>query len=283
MTIDRAFVRIEEGPVHYRVKNADTNATALPLYMVHAGPVSSASLTPIMAAFSSARPVLAPDTLGFGDSAAPIPDAPNLEYYADSVIRVLDALKIDKVDYYGSHTGANIGCEIAIMHPDRVRKLIFDGIALFDDQMRQELLENYAPKRTPDEYGSQFQWAWQFIRDQSLFFPYYKRDAEHRLDNGVMPPEMLHDFTLDVLKALKSYHKGYEAVFRHNTAARLPLVDHPVLLLEHDARPMTKFANDAIAQVKNKNSATLTQTDSAARQAQLIEDFLDHNARDPRS
>lgn len=275
MVIDRAFVRITEGPVLYRIKHADNDAAALPLYMVHAGPVSSASLAPIMEEFSPTRRVIAPDTLGFGDSAAPIPDTPDLQYFADSVIRILDALKIDKVDYYGSHTGANIGVEIAITHPDRVRRLIFDGIALFDEQMRRELLENYAPKRTPDEYGSQFQWAWQFIRDQSLFFPYYKRDAEHRLDNGVMPPEMLHAFTLDVLKALKTYHKGYEAVFRHDTAMRLPFVEHDVMLIEYEARPMSDFANDAVAKLKNAVRAIATKTDDAATQAKLVEDFLD--------
>lgn len=278
MTIDRAFVRIEEGPVHYRLKKAEMNAVALPLYMVHAGPVSSASLAPLMKTLSGKRSVLAPDTLGFGDSAPPQPDAPDLEYYADSVIRILDALEIDKVDYFGSHTGANIGVEIAISHPDRVRRLILDGIAVFDKQFRKELLENYAPERTPDEYGSQFQWAWQFIRDQSLFFPYYKRDAEHRLDNGVMPPEMLHDFTLDVLKALRTYHLGYRAVFRHDITARLPLVEQPVLLIEHETHPMTEFANDAVGRLKNANKYTVKNATPPAKQAKSIEEFLDRDA-----
>ena len=278
MSVERAFVRLNEGLVHYRYAKAQDDASIhLPLYLVHAGPVSSASVSPLVEELSKSRDVYAPDTLGFGDSAPPAPEAPDLAYFADSVIRVLDELELEKVDYYGSHTGAHIGCELAIAHPDRVRRLIFDGIGLFDDELKDELLANYAPVKQPDEYGSQFAWAWQFLRDQALFFPYFKKDAQHRLDNPVLPPEQLHDFVLDVLKALTTYHKGYHAVFRHDTAQRLPMVNHPVLLMAMHWDPMKTYLEGAHSLAPDSRIALLGETDGFAEQASVIKNFLDED------
>ena len=63
--IERAFIRIEEGLVHYRYREGAEDAT--PLFMVHAGPVSSLSLVPFIEALPKGRPIFAPDTLGYGE------------------------------------------------------------------------------------------------------------------------------------------------------------------------------------------------------------------------
>lgn len=240
MEIDRAFIRIAEGQVHYRHVAAPGGTTALPLYLAHACPVSSASLESLLAALAGSRRLIAPDTLGYGDSARPAPDVPDLAYFADSVIRVLDALGIDQVDYYGTHTGAHIGCEVAIRHPDRIRRLIIDGMGLYEGETQEDFLAHYAPPQKPDAYGSQLNWAWHFLRDQSFFFPHFRKTAEHRLDQGVMPPDMLNAFTIDILKALETYHLGYHAVFRHDTRTRLALVRQPLFLMSQSWDPMKR-------------------------------------------
>lgn len=242
--VDRAFVRIEEGLVHYRHAGTRDDAKALPIYVAHAGPGSSAGYAPLIAGLGETRYVIAPDTLGNGDSAAPSPDEPDLLYYADSVCRILDALDIDQVDYFGSHTGAHIGCELAIAHPDRVRKMIFDGIGIFDEALRQEMLANYAPEKMPDEFGTQFSWAWHFLRDQMIHFPYFMRDPEHRILTEMPPPEALHAMVTDVLKALTTYHHGYRAVFRHEADKRLPMVKVPSMFLAAEPDPLTAFLKD---------------------------------------
>ena len=50
-----------------------------------------------------------------------------------------------------------------------------------------------------------------------VYFPHYKRDKEHYLGKSPWPPEVLHDSVVEVMKALKHYHKGYNAVFMHKT------------------------------------------------------------------
>src|SRR5690606_17539135 len=107
--IDRAFVRIEEGLVHYRRLAGEGH----PLMMFHPSPNSSRGLMPVMQALRSAgcrADMHAIDTLGNGDSAPPRPDleAPGIEYFADAMARVMDALGLDSVDLYGMHTGARI-------------------------------------------------------------------------------------------------------------------------------------------------------------------------------
>ncbi|MDG2320387.1 MAG: alpha/beta fold hydrolase [Rhodospirillaceae bacterium] len=259
--VDRAFVRIDEGLVHYRHAGARDDSAALPIYVAHAGPGSSAGYAPLIAELGEARFVIAPDTLGNGDSAAPAPEVPDLEYYADSICRILDALDIDKVDYFGSHTGAHIGCELAIVRPDRVRKMIFDGIGIFDTALREEMLANYAPEMAPDEFGTQFTWAWHFLRDQMIHFPYFKRDPEHRILTEMPPPEALHGMVTEVLKAVTTYHHGYRAVFRHEADKRLPLVKIPSLFMAAEPDPLTAFLDDVSGLVPGSEQRLITLED----------------------
>lgn len=272
--VDRSFVRIDEGLVHYRHAGQHNDAKGHPVYVAHAGPGSSAGYEPLIAELGAARFVIAPDTLGNGDSAPPAPVAPDLEYYADSVCRILDALKIDQVDFFGSHTGAHIGCELAIHHPDRVRKIIFDGIGIFDNALREDMLANYAPAVTPDEFGTQLTWAWHFLRDQMIHFPYYRRDPEHRILVNMPPPEALHGMVTEVLKALTTYHHGYHAVFRHDAVNRLPLVTVPSMFMASEPDPLTAYLDEVSTLIPGAAHKSITLGQGLKGSADAILSFF---------
>lgn len=231
--IDRAFTRIAEGQVHYR--RLDGEGAGRPLVMVHASPGSSHGLIGVMQALHAVRPdltLIAPDTVGSGDSVAIVQDDPEVSDYADALIRVLDSLEIDRADFFGVHTGARIICEAAVAHPDRVGCVILDGIAEYEPALRDELLARYAPKKAPDDYGTQFLWAFNFVRDMNLHFPHYDRRPEKRLMGRPVPSaEALHNSAMEVLKALGSYDKAYNAVFRYPAKARMAKLTCPALLL----------------------------------------------------
>ncbi|MBL8644879.1 MAG: alpha/beta fold hydrolase [Rhodospirillaceae bacterium] len=274
--VDRAFIRLAEGLVHYRHAGDRSTGEALPLYMVHAGPGSSAGIAPLVAELARTRFVVAPDTLGNGDSAGPAVKNPDLTYYADSVLRVMDALKIDKADYFGTHTGAHIGVELLLSRPDRFRKVIFDGIGIFPDDLKKQMLENYAPEVAPDDFGRQFVWAWHFVRDQSLHFPYFLRDPQHRLQNSMPPAEALHRSVTEVLKALTTYHNGYRAVFRHDTKGRLAQVKNmPLMFMASEPDPLNIYLDEAAGLVPGSKKVLITRAQGLAGRVKAMQEFYD--------
>ena len=251
---------------------------APPLLLLHASPTSSWFMQGLMQAINQAgrpRDVIAPDTLGNGDSAAPSPRTPGHRLFRRQHRRMLDALGIAQVDVYGGHTGARIACELAAAHPARVRRVIFDGIIEYDDETRRRVVENYAPKVPPDDYGRHLLWAFNFVRDQALYFPYFQRDAEHRLAGAIPDAAILHRATLDVLKAMDTYSKPYIAAFEYRAWTRMPQVRAPVLLLRPDTElPVLNAAiAEATAHLPDSRVARVAGGDAA--KATAITQFLD--------
>lgn len=220
--------------------------------MIHASPGSSRNLLPLMTplAKGGGLPLLAADTAGNGDSDDLAPAAPDMGWYAEAFVEMLDALRIDGVDLYGTHTGARIAVEVAARYPERVGRLILDGLIDYPEETRALFLEHYAPQISPDDYGGQYAWAFNYIRDQAVHFPHFQRDPAHRLMTRAMPDAAsLHASTLDVLKALTSYHKAYRAAFAYPLMERLPLVQATALLLRAEGElPDLRRAVDGLAQ-----------------------------------
>jgi pimeloyl-ACP methyl ester carboxylesterase len=231
--LDRAFVRIAEGLVHYRHGGEISAVAPYPVIITHPGPKASA-FAPLAMEVARSRRVVAPDRLGTADSAPPAVAAPDIVYFADSIVRTMDALDIDIADYFGSHTGAYMGVELLISHPDRFRKVVLDGLAVRPDALRKAMFEHYAPAIVPDDYGRQFTWAFQYVRDQALHFPHFMRDPAHYRHAPMSSAETLHSNAVEILKAITTYHLAYRAVFSHDTAARLALIPEnvrPVLMM----------------------------------------------------
>ena len=269
--IERGFVRLDEGQVHLR-RQLTSKADGPPLLLFHASPASSYFSQGLMTALAAAgldREMIAPDTLGNGDSAAPAPEKPDIAYFADSKRRLLDAMGVDRVDLYGSHTGARIACEFAAAYPDRVNRVILDGIIEYDDDMRRLVVENYAPVVMPDDYGRHLIWAFNFVRDQAIYFPYFQRDPAHRLPGAMPDAGVLHRATLDVLKALDTYSKPYIAAFEYRAYARMPAIESPVLLLRPDTElPVLNAAIETAAGLlRDAHVARIAGGDAAKAQA----------------
>ena len=77
-----------------------------------------------------------PDSLGFGFS----PAAPNwFEFtdFTDSFIDFMDDLGIEKASFVGQHSGSLIMADLAARYPERVDKLIFGGLAIYEDSLRK--------------------------------------------------------------------------------------------------------------------------------------------------
>jgi len=97
-----------------------------PVLVLHGGTGSLEDMRYQIAALASDRFVLAPDSRGHGLSSDA--DTP-LSYglMADDMLKLLDQLKIDRVDVVGWSDGGIIGLDLAIHHPERVRRLVAIG------------------------------------------------------------------------------------------------------------------------------------------------------------
>jgi pimeloyl-ACP methyl ester carboxylesterase len=225
--IRRGFVGVPGGQIHFR---RGGSGGARPLVLLHSNPGSSAMLIPLMRLLAAGRPLLAPDTPGLGDS-TPLPmAAPEIADFAAATLAALDALGIAEFDLYGTHTGANMAIEIALARPHQTRHVILDAIALYTPELRQDLLAHYAVPFPPDLEGKHLLRAWHFVRDQWVFWPWFRRDARHRRVVGLPDAQFLHEVVVDVLKASTTYHLAYRASFVYAKEDRLPLLRCPVLM-----------------------------------------------------
>lgn len=271
--IDRGFLRIAEGQVHYR-SHGDIKAGGRPLVLIHASPASSIRLVPLMQALAGTQPLYAPDTLGNGDSCKMTMAQPEMADYADALRRQIEVLGHKEVDVYGTHTGGGIAMELAINNPRLVRKVIIDGIGLYTEETKKDMLANYTPEVKPDAFGSQFNWAWHFVRDQDFFFPWYKRDAEHQRMQGLQSPEELHNAVMEVLKSITTYHLGYRASFRYPKAARLPLLTQETMMIYTAADPLAVYKDEALGLVKRLVPGEVPKKATESDKAKVIRDFL---------
>jgi pimeloyl-ACP methyl ester carboxylesterase len=253
----RAFANLPGRQVHYRHAGAGN----VPLLMLHASPGSSKQMERLGDALAATRHVLATDRPGNGDSPALPMAQPEIADYAHAEFAFLDMLGLHRIDVYGSHTGACVAVEMAILAPDRVRRIVLDGIGLFSEAETADYLANYAPPVQPDHAGAYVTWAFQFCRDQILFFPWFDKRTEAARGLGLPPPRALHGVVVEVLKSLETYHLGYQASFRYPARARLALLRQAVLAIAAPDDPLHQHIEEALRLIPN----AVTQTVASMR------------------
>ncbi len=270
--IRRAFADLPTRQVHYRQAGEGS-----PLLMLHASPGSAKQLEDKIEAMARHRRVIAPDTPGNGDSTTLGLAAPKISDYAAAIVEFLDVQRLQHCDVYGSHTGANIAMELAILAPDRIGKVVLDGIGLYTEETRRRYLANYAVPMRPNLAGTHLTQAFMFCRDQYLFWPWFETAATNRRDGGLPSPEALHDWVLEVCKALTTYHLAYNAAFANRAEDRLPLLNQEVLFLAGSNDPLLDYTQRAADMAKRGRLRLLGHSASpgfADRVAEAVEAFL---------
>ncbi|MFE6920398.1 alpha/beta fold hydrolase [Nocardia sp. NPDC057663] len=116
-------VQIQGQTVFYR-EAGDPNAPAVVL--LHGFPSSSAMFGNLIPALAEDYHVIAPDHLGFGQSAMPQVDEfdYSFEKLTEITLELLDTLGIDRFALYIQDYGAPIGLRIASRNPERVSAII---------------------------------------------------------------------------------------------------------------------------------------------------------------
>jgi pimeloyl-ACP methyl ester carboxylesterase len=228
--IGRHFAKVEGRCVHYRRAGQGPA-----LLLLHQSPTSSAEMASQIIHFAQHFTVIAPDTPGYGLSDPLALYQPEMEDYARALAALLDALGVEKAGLYGTHTGAMIAAEFGRRYAGRVSAVILDGYVVLEEEEQAELLARYFVDMPPAADGSHLPWYWARIRDQTIFFPWYRKEQSARMRFDVPTAAMLQPYLLDLLAADRMGTPAYAAAFRYPASEAAAQFSAPTYLLNYHA------------------------------------------------
>ncbi|GIW06905.1 MAG: alpha/beta hydrolase [Dehalococcoidia bacterium] len=165
MTIEKGYVRVRWGQLHYRRAGNDGPA----LVLLHQTANSGRMWLPILPLLGERLRAWALDTPGFGMSDPP-PAQPIFNDYCDVFFEALDALGLAQCSLLGFHTGAGFAAGMAARAPERISRLILMGTPIFDpddDNTRR----TRAARRgwAPDPHGEYLLRMWRIYSNPDLW------------------------------------------------------------------------------------------------------------------
>ena len=237
VTIRRGFADTPQGQIHYA-----TAGRGEPVMLLHQTPRSWDEYRDVLPIIGAEYQAIAMDTLGFGDSDRPKEEA-SIELYAQGVIKLLEALKIERTSIVGHHTGGVIAVEVAACYPDRVKKLILSSTPYVDAENRA--LRKTRPPIDEVEVksdGTHLAELWQ------RRMPFYPKDR----------PDLLTRFVMDAIKVFDRVEEGHRAVNRYQMEKKTPLIKAPTLVLAGTDDPFSYTRMKPLAEhIKNCRTAEL--------------------------
>ncbi len=240
--ISRHYATLGLGQTHYR-----RGGSGRPLMLLHASPMSSESMLPLMNELIGNADIIAPDTPGYGGSDSLPEEAlnscPDLTPYVTWLSGFIDSLGLATIGLYGTATGAQIAIEFARRYPDKLDYLILDNAAHFTDQERNEIMEPYFPDISAREDGSHLELIWEMASGVFQWFPWYAQDEQHRISDKPPPPSAVHAVALAYLSAGDQYAQAYRRAFQNEDASRVTEIDVPVRVVRWQGSVLKKYAD----------------------------------------
>jgi 3-oxoadipate enol-lactonase len=121
-----------------------------PLVLLHAFPLNGRMFESQMKAFSGSHRVVAPDYPGFGRSSR-TPAQPDVHYYAEGIIGLLDRLHLERVILGGVSMGGYVAFECMRHFPERVSALVLANTRAEPDSEEMRETRNEMALRVAQE------------------------------------------------------------------------------------------------------------------------------------
>jgi len=247
-----------------------------PVMALH-DPAGSSRLAATFAeGFRPHRPVLMPDLPGNGESADILgPEArAGMRAPAEAMLALMDQMGVQEADVVGRYSGGLVGAEMALQAPGRIKHLAILGVPVFSPAERDDLLAHYTPSIAPSWEGAHLIRAWQMMRFQALFWPWYRMTREGVIWRAPqIDPELIHLRTVELLKCGDRYRENYAAMFTYPALERLPQLKVPTLLAGPAWEPIAPKMAEAAGALPHM--ATLELPDAFSDWAEALLPFLD--------
>jgi pimeloyl-ACP methyl ester carboxylesterase len=129
----------------------EIHGTGQPLVVLHGAYMTIETMGEIVPSLAETRQVIAVELQGHGHT-ADIDRPLTYEHMADDVAALLHRLGIEEADVFGFSMGGATALQVAIRHPEVVRKLVVASASYTSDGMHPELLE-MIPSITPEAFA----------------------------------------------------------------------------------------------------------------------------------
>src|ERR687894_377591 len=129
----------------------EIHGTGQPLVLLHGAYMTIDAMGEVVPALAETRQVIAVELQGHGRT-ADIDRPLTYEQMADDIAALLRHLVIEKADVFGYSMGGGVAFQVAIRHPEVVRKLVVASASYTSDGMHPELLE-MIPTLTPEAFA----------------------------------------------------------------------------------------------------------------------------------
>ena len=148
----------------------EIHGTGEPLVVLHGAYMTIDAMGTLVPELAKSRQVIAVELQGHGRT-ADIDRPLSYEQMADDVAALIEHLGIEKADVFGYSMGGGVALQVAIRHPEVVRKLVAASVSYTSDGMHPELHE-FFPTITPELFaGSPFEAAYLEVAPNPEDFP----------------------------------------------------------------------------------------------------------------
>jgi pimeloyl-ACP methyl ester carboxylesterase len=159
------------APVNGLQMYYEVHGTGRPLVLLHgAFSAIGTSFGRILPSLARTRQVIAVEQQAHGRT-ADIDRPLRVEQMADDTVALLRHLGIDNADVFGYSMGAAVGLQMALRHPDLVRKLVFMSAAYALEGVHPGLMEGLGEMQPEMMHGSQWHEEYLAIAPRPQDFP----------------------------------------------------------------------------------------------------------------
>lgn len=215
---------------------------------------------------------LVPELPGFGES-APLAE-PTLANVAISLLQMLDAADIAQIDILATGLTAPLAALLTQLAPDRIRGVVIDGCVQIAAEVRDSMVEQFAPSFAFDGLGGSHNHRyWHMLRDSEANFPWYAPDAaSQRSTSPMLSADSLHMALVGILKQPGRYGDVARAAICESADAELEDVRARGLIFN---RPNDAAYGAASAWATRWPNAQLVEREtSTSGAADQLRDFL---------